>query len=176
MQKALEAAVAALRRLTEAWQMICVQVDEAPHLLQRFCCAAGMIMISHSCLMLLGVLITGLSPVAYYALQLTRALFGGVTVVSELNVGEGASGDVRNYQALIHEWAAGLKTFWGRGVFYVFQGLLTWASVDLPFTPGMPIGMYMMGVGVLCLNLHLQRRPSLPPQSAPPLPHARPGR
>mmetsp|Transcript_97219 Transcript_97219/g.261201 ORF Transcript_97219/g.261201 Transcript_97219/m.261201 type:complete len:199 (-) Transcript_97219:24-620(-) len=177
LQRALEVAAVALRKLARAWQLIGVQVDEDPKMLRRLCCLAGMVMISHSCLMLLGVLITGPSPVAYYALQLARALFGAVTVVSELELGERSSGDIKNYQALIHEWAAGLKTFWGRGVFYVFQGLLTWASVDLPFTPSMPVGLYMMGAGALCFNLHLQRRP-VPHVPAPPVgpAAARPGR
>merc|ERR1712137_1168160 len=99
--------------------------------------------------------------ITYYALQIARAGFGAVTAISEMDVvwARKHIGDYEPQQVLVHEWASGLTTFWGRGVFYMFQGLLTWASVDMPFTPGFPLGFFMLFSGFTCINLHFQRRP-----------------
>merc|ERR1711957_649803 len=63
--------------------------------------------------------------------------------------------NLRGLQGWMHDWAKGLTTFLGRGLFYIFQGCVTIASSKM-LSLGLVVGVYMIVAGTSCLALHVK--------------------
>lgn len=131
-------------------------IEEAPRRLSSMCLCGG-----------LGVAVNGLIGVAqalqagshtvYYLVPLYAVFFGLVTCITELH--PDTSPDLyRTFwgvQRWMHEWAKGLTTLWGRGLFNIFQGALACVGSGL-LSFGILVGMYMIFMGLVYLRLHFR--------------------
>merc|ERR1712232_107293 len=101
----------------------------------------------------------------YYLVNCYQVFFGLVTCLTELH--QDVSPDMYaaffKLQKVMHEWAKGLTTLWGRGLFHIFQGtlaMLSSGSLDL----GILIGLYMVVMGVVYIWLYFRQPRTRAPQ------------
>ncbi|CAE8635112.1 unnamed protein product [Polarella glacialis] len=66
---------------------------------------------------------------------------------------------LKNAQRFISEFAKFLSTFGGRGLFYLFQGSLSASLTSLSLS--WLLGMYMCGLGLLCVAMQYGFKPDL---------------
>merc|ERR1711948_115842 len=83
----------------------------------------------------------------YYIMNLYAVFFGVVTCITESHP--------QNNGASVYESVKGFPMLVGRGLFYIFQGLLTIVSSSL-LSVGIVIGTYMTVVGVICIGVHIK--------------------
>mmetsp|Transcript_21026 Transcript_21026/g.45523 ORF Transcript_21026/g.45523 Transcript_21026/m.45523 type:complete len:168 (-) Transcript_21026:18-521(-) len=132
-------------------------IEEAPHLLHLMCQIGGLAVILNGILGVLDIF-TIMSHAIYYVVNLYMVFFGVVTCITETHpenipmVHE----NLKSTQIWMHEWAKGLTTLQGRGLFYIFQGCLAFVSSST-ISLGMVIGVYMSVAGALCISMHLRQ-------------------
>eukprot|EP00443_Scrippsiella_acuminata_P131627 CAMPEP_0115577120 /NCGR_PEP_ID=MMETSP0272-20121206/2908_1 /TAXON_ID=71861 /ORGANISM="Scrippsiella trochoidea, Strain CCMP3099" /LENGTH=341 /DNA_ID=CAMNT_0003011921 /DNA_START=46 /DNA_END=1072 /DNA_ORIENTATION=- len=130
-------------------------VEEAPRRLSLMCFLGGLAIMVNG---LLGVLdvFQVFDHMIYYVVNLYQVFFGLVTCITELHpdVSPDMYASFFKLQKFMHEWAKGLTTLWGRGLFHLFQGTLAMlSSGDL----GVLIGLYMMVIRVHLAALQAAR-------------------
>ncbi|CAK9083240.1 ATP-binding cassette sub-family B member 10 [Durusdinium trenchii] len=98
-------------------------IEGAPHRIKVGCFAGGAAIVLNGFLSVIDVFDVFDEPI-YYVVNAYMVFFGVVTMVTEsdpsfIQVHE----TLTPLQKWMHEWAKGLTMLWGRGLFYVFQGL-----------------------------------------------------
>jgi len=132
-------------------------VEETPATLKVMCFIGGIAVVVNGIFGVLDLFSVFDKPV-YYVVNAYQVFFGIVTCVTELDE-DWCGGNVHSWlhqrQKWMHEWALGLTMLWGRGLFYVFQGVLALVSSSL-LSVGVVIGLYMVVSGGLCINQHFK--------------------
>lgn len=113
---------------------------------------------------LLGVVdIFGLASPIHYICNFYLLVFGATSVILEYGA---ASADRLGVIPMVDTYFKALTFVWGRGLFYIFQGTLTLASLTVL---NMIVGFYLCMIGCFCLAHHWgygARLGSLPVASA----------
>lgn len=129
-------------------------VEQAPRRLSKMCFGGGIAVILIGCFSLLDIFQV-FDHAIYYTIHAYMVFFGLVTCVTELHddILPDLYKSMIGVQAWMHEWAKGLTTLWGRGLFNLFQGALALSSSG-PLGLGVLVGIYMMIMGLAYLYLH----------------------
>merc|ERR1712226_812622 len=93
----------------------------------------------------------------YYIVNAYQVFFGVVTCITEMKEEFAGKFHTRleHIQEWMHKWAKGLTLLWGRGLFYIFQGLLCTVSCFNGYV-GLLIGLYVMAMGMVCVQQHFK--------------------
>eukprot|EP00405_Crypthecodinium_cohnii_P013344 CAMPEP_0206428442 /NCGR_PEP_ID=MMETSP0324_2-20121206/5669_1 /ASSEMBLY_ACC=CAM_ASM_000836 /TAXON_ID=2866 /ORGANISM="Crypthecodinium cohnii, Strain Seligo" /LENGTH=302 /DNA_ID=CAMNT_0053893975 /DNA_START=54 /DNA_END=962 /DNA_ORIENTATION=- len=129
-------------------------IEEAPRLLSVMCLVGGACLSFNGLLGALDVFQV-FDHAIYYVMNLYAIFFGMVTVVTELHADTTPElhRTFFGVQKWMYQWAKGLTTLWGRGLFNIFQGALAYVgSGTMGF--GMLLGVYMIVMGVVYIYLH----------------------
>jgi len=147
-----------LTTLSVYGQRVTEYMEEAPHRVNVACFTGGVIVILNG---LFGVLdiFDVFDHFIYYVVNAYMVFFGVVTCISEIHPDVTPMHDhLQGIQVWMHDWAKGLTLLWGRGAFYIFQGLLILFSSTL-ISVGLVIGIYMLIMGAINIKLHFKRHP-----------------
>merc|ERR1711948_134323 len=94
----------------------------------------------------------------YYIMNCYAVFFGVVTCITESHPQNNPASIYETFKGLqewMHEWAKGLTMLVGRGLFYIFQGVLAIVSSGY-ISLGILIGVYMIVVGIVCISVHIK--------------------
>jgi len=99
----------------------------------------------------------------YYIVHCYTVFFGLVTILNELEheFAPHVSQTLYDVKTWMRQWAKGLTTLWGRGLFYFFQGTMALAG-STSGKLGEIVGVYMIFMGIACFRVHF-RNPDTDP-------------
>ncbi|CAJ1426403.1 unnamed protein product [Effrenium voratum] len=139
-------------------------IEATPHEINRLCFAGGLAIVITGIFGVIDIFDVFEEPI-YYVVNAYMVFFGAVTVVTESHPSFASQlhETLLPLQKWMHEWAKGLTMLWGRGLFYLFQGTLCMLSASL-LSLGLLIGVYMMVMGLVCLQIHYKRSKTLEPE------------
>jgi len=123
---------------------------EGPKPLRVLCLLGGLALFVVSALGILNLPSLLFSP-TFFILQMFEGMFGLMTIVIEAH----NFPYLEKFQPVLKEWFKFLTVVGGRGVFYVFQGVL---AISLFSLFDLIIGCYMVFVGVTCILIHFNLR------------------
>lgn len=134
-------------------------IEQAPGRINAMCFGGGAAVVLVGLLTIINVF-NAMSHTLYYVVNTYQVFFGVVTCLTELHPAFAGRwhDQLQHWQAWMHEWAKGLTLLWGRGLFYIFQGLLCCVSC-FSWLVGIALGMYMLAMGGLCIQQHFKKHP-----------------
>jgi len=135
-------------------------IEEAPRRLSYMCMFGGLAISLNGAFEVLNVFDVFDSTVRYLV-HCYMVFFGLVTCITELHADATPQlyENFRTTQKWMHDWALGLTTLWGRGLFHIFQGSLAIAASS-SLGLGIVTGCYMLVMGFIYLYLHFKGAPA----------------
>jgi len=136
-------------------------IEQAPHRINMMCFGGGAGLVVAGALSMINIF-NIFDRTIYYIVNGYQVFFGIVTCMTELHPEfAGVWHDkLLHWQAWMHEWAKGLTMLWGRGLFYLFQGMLC-TMCCFNWYIGLVLGLYMMAMGAMCIQQHFKNRSSV---------------
>eukprot|EP00811_Abedinium_folium_P012882 NODE_21965_length_728_cov_6.637271.p1 GENE.NODE_21965_length_728_cov_6.637271~~NODE_21965_length_728_cov_6.637271.p1 ORF type:complete len:183 (+),score=56.74 NODE_21965_length_728_cov_6.637271:79-627(+) len=132
------------------------RLDQAPGFLEVLCFIAGILVIVNG---LEGILnIPGvIDHFTNYVVNIYEVIFGVITCIIELH--ERICGNrFDSLKHSVHNWARGLETHVGRGLFYIFQGNLALMGEGLGVGGGTIIGVFLIFLGFIRILTHFRQK------------------
>eukprot|EP00811_Abedinium_folium_P012081 NODE_21197_length_764_cov_10.383046.p2 GENE.NODE_21197_length_764_cov_10.383046~~NODE_21197_length_764_cov_10.383046.p2 ORF type:complete len:180 (-),score=48.83 NODE_21197_length_764_cov_10.383046:89-628(-) len=131
-------------------------IDQTPGCLEVICFIAGILVILNG---LEGIfnIPDVIDHFTNYVVNIYQVIFGVTTCAIELHEKHcGTRFD--HLKHWVHNWAKGLETHVGRGLFYIFQGNLALMGEGLGVGGGTVIGVFLILLGFIRILTHYRRK------------------